>query len=327
MRTHDYASGGAYYVTICAQDRRRLFGAAVNGLMVLNEAGRMVARWFRELESKFPDVRCDAFVCMPEHVHFVVRTGEGGHVGADLRVCPHTKEGEHVGSPLRDVVAWFKTMTTNAYIRGVKQFGWVPFPGKLWHRNYYEHIVRDKADLARIRTYIRDNPAHYDVLRYGEPCFMVGNRALLELPKTAYLASRGGMPACEGGRTHRFARTVISGFLSPMERAVFDACLADQTPMIQVLACGLPKTFPSRVRQALDAGRLLIITPFDETAKRVNAARAAWCNQYLLHAADDVVIGHLDPDGMLACLLADMMPDKPIEMPKRGMVRDGGGLV
>ena len=325
MRTHDYAGGGTYYVTICAEERRRLFGLVVSGRMVLNDAGRMVTHWFRELENKFADVRCDAFVCMPDHVHFVVRTGCEGPVGADLCVRPladaETPGGgdhgdEHIGSPLRIIVAWFKTMTTNAYIRGVKHSGWAPFPDKLWQRNYYEHIVRDGADLARIRAYIRDNPANYDVLRFGEPRFMIGNRALLDMPKVAYLASRGG-----DGRTHRFAPTagtecVISGFLSPMERAVFEACLADGTPMIQLLACGLPKTFPPRVQRALHAGRLLIMTPFDESVARVNAVRAAWCNQYLLHAAEAVVIGHLNPDGMLACLLADMPTDKPLLIPK-----------
>jgi len=107
----------------------------------------------------------------------------------------------------------------------------------------------------------------------------------------------------------------MSGFLSPMERAVFDACLADGTPMIRVLACGLPKTFTPRVRRALDAGLLLIMTPFDETVVRINAARAAWCNQYLLHTANTVVIGHLNPDGMLACLLSDMPADKPVTAP------------
>ena len=363
LRTHDYAAGGMYYVTICAEERRRLFGVVVNGRMALNEAGRMVTKWFAELENKFPDVRCDAFVCMPDHVHFVVRTGcesdgngamrtdagmdvgmVGTNVGANLCVrppvnteppwrgnhlCEHigspgTQEGEHAGSPLRNIVAWFKTMTTNEYIRGVKHHGWPPFPGKLWQRNYYEHIVRNDADLTRIRAYIRDNPANWDVLRYGEPRFMIGNRALLDLPKTAYFASRGG----DGeGRTRRGGpvcppspafptRTacVISGFLSPMERAVFAACLADGTPMIQVLARGLPKTFPPRVRRALDAGRLLVISPFTEDVNRVNAVRAAWCNQYLLHTAEAVVIGYLNPDGMLACLLADMPDNKPVEV-------------
>ena len=344
LRTHDYATGGLYYVTICAAERRRLFGVVVNGRMALNDAGRMVTHWFRELENKYPDVQCDAVVVMPDHVHFVVRTG---CVGAGLRALPliyggeHAENtGEHIGSPLRNIAAWFKAMTTNAYIRGVKQSGWPPFPERLWHRNYYEHIVRNDADLARIRAYIRDNPANYDVLRFGEPRFMIGNRALLDLPKTAFLASRRtggpmcppsslggpmcppsslGGPMCPpsplGSPFPSPPECVISDFLSPMERDVFKACLADGTPMIHVLACGLPKTFPPQVQRAIDAGRLLVMTPFDATVARVNATRAAWCNQYLLHTADRIVIGHLNPDGMLACLLADMPADKPVILP------------
>ncbi len=339
LRTHDYAAGGTYYVTICAEERRRLFGVVVNGRMALNDAGRMVTHWFRELENKYPDVLCDAFVCMPDHVHFVVRTGfesnGNGPVGANLCVRPLADAepfgagnhgGEYAGSPLRNVVAWFKTMTTNAYIRRVKQSGWPPFPGTLWQRNYYEHIVRDAADLARIRAYIRDNPANWDVLRYGEMRFMIGNRTLLDVPKVAYLASRGGVGRTrdevgrtrdEVGRTRRFAPTecVISGFLSPLEHEVFEACLADGLPMIRVLACGMPARFPPRVQRALDSGRLLVMTPFGPEVTRVNAEHAAWCNQYLLHAADRVVIGQLNPDGMLACLLADMPADKPIIFP------------
>jgi REP element-mobilizing transposase RayT len=58
-------------------------------------------------------------------------------------------------------VQWFKTMTTNAYIHGVRESGWPPFDRRLWQRDYYEHIVRNEADLARIRNYIIANPARW----------------------------------------------------------------------------------------------------------------------------------------------------------------------
>ncbi len=69
--------------------------------------------------------------------------------------------GEHTGSPLHRVIQWFKTMTTNEYIRGVKQHAWAPFPGKLWQRNYYEHIIRNENEMALIREYIMNNPAQW----------------------------------------------------------------------------------------------------------------------------------------------------------------------
>ena len=68
-----------------------------------------------------------------------------------------------MGSPLRRVVQWFKTMTTNEYIRGIKQNGWQPLKGKLWQRNYWEHIIRDENDLNRYREYIINNPLKWEL--------------------------------------------------------------------------------------------------------------------------------------------------------------------
>jgi REP element-mobilizing transposase RayT len=63
--------------------------------------------------------------------------------------------------PLPTIIQWFKTMTTNEYIRGVKTLEWPSFRGKLWQRNYYEHIVRNDLGLYRIRQYIIANPARW----------------------------------------------------------------------------------------------------------------------------------------------------------------------
>lgn len=56
---------------------------------------------------------------------------------------------------------WFKTMMTNEYIRGVKQLGWDVFDGKLWQRNYYEHIIRNETSYLRIVEYINNNPSNW----------------------------------------------------------------------------------------------------------------------------------------------------------------------
>jgi putative transposase len=74
---------------------------------------------------------------------------------------------------LPDVVHRFKTITTKRYVDGVKQNGWPRFPGRLWQRNYYEHIIRDEDDLKRIRKYIEQNPEKWESDRrnpvVGEP--------------------------------------------------------------------------------------------------------------------------------------------------------------
>ncbi|MFN3920772.1 MAG: transposase, partial [Methylohalobius sp.] len=91
---------------------------------------------------------------------------------ADLCVCPddqmdaHANQmGAHAGAPLPKIIQWFKTMTTNEYIRGVKQLGWTPFRGRLWQRNYYEHIIRTEDALRRIRRYIATNPLRWHLDR------------------------------------------------------------------------------------------------------------------------------------------------------------------
>lgn len=75
-------------------------------------------------------------------------------VGVDPSVNPAPTLGE--------VIQWFKTMTTNEYIRAVKELNWTPFPGKLWQRNYYEHIIRSEVELNAIRQYIINNPLKWE---------------------------------------------------------------------------------------------------------------------------------------------------------------------
>jgi REP element-mobilizing transposase RayT len=53
-------------------------------------------------------------------------------------------------------------MTTNAYIYGVKHWGWTSFNGKLWQRNYYEHIIRDEQSYLTISDYIINNPIKWN---------------------------------------------------------------------------------------------------------------------------------------------------------------------
>jgi len=68
----DYAQAGAYFVTICTQERACLFGAAVDGQIRLNDAGRMVQATWEGLPEHYPGVDVDAFVVMPNHVHGII---------------------------------------------------------------------------------------------------------------------------------------------------------------------------------------------------------------------------------------------------------------
>lgn len=131
----------------------------------------MVEKWYQELEKKFLDIKCIEHIVMPNHIHYVIQN-TGTSVGADLSVCPgksgeHGKKGEHTGSPLQKTVQWLKTMSTNEYIHNVKNNNWLPFNGKLWQRNYYEHIIRNEEDLNDIREYIINNPINWSIDEYN----------------------------------------------------------------------------------------------------------------------------------------------------------------
>jgi len=171
LKGYDYSQAGLYFITICCQNRTSFFGEIKNGEMILNDAGKMVEKWYFELENKFQNIQCHEMIIMPNHFHCIIQNVGilGEYVGADLRVCPNILGeqpknilGEHVGSPLHSVVQWFKTMTTNEYIRGVKTLGWSRFDGKLWQRNYWEHIIRTDDDFQRIEEYIINNPKKWE---------------------------------------------------------------------------------------------------------------------------------------------------------------------
>jgi putative transposase len=64
-----------------------------------------------------------------------------------------------------DVVRRFKTYTVHLWGEGVRAHGWEPYNGRLWQRNYYEHIIRNDRELDAIRAYIANNPAQWSVDR------------------------------------------------------------------------------------------------------------------------------------------------------------------
>ena len=72
LRGYDYARSGAYFVTICTQDREYLFGDVVDGEMRCNEAGWVAEECWWAIAKHFPSAALDAFVVMPNHVHGVI---------------------------------------------------------------------------------------------------------------------------------------------------------------------------------------------------------------------------------------------------------------
>ena len=190
LREYDYSQPGAYFVTIGTQNGECLFGAIVEGEMVLNEAGQMVEGVWAELPRYYLGIGVYVFVIMPNHIHGII-TIQPPTVGTGPCTCPddtpaRSDDTPAMGHPppptgqlqrvaptrrmaLPDVVHRFKTLTTKRYADAVKHNGWKPFPGRLWQRNYWEHVVRNERELHRIREYIVNNPAKWELDRLYHP--------------------------------------------------------------------------------------------------------------------------------------------------------------
>lgn len=175
LRDYDYREAGAYFVTICTQDRSNVFGTIIDGAVRLNPIGDIVGTYWESLPSHFPSIELDAWVVMPNHLHGIVVLSEPNCTATlPLRRAVGTQSGS-----LGAIIQNFKSVTsrrikaaarcaaeTSADLRGVLAAGSVADyshqRSTIWQRNYYEHIIRSEADLDRIREYIADNPARWE---------------------------------------------------------------------------------------------------------------------------------------------------------------------
>ena len=165
---YDYSHSGPYFITIVTQHRLSLFGGVVDAEVQLTAAGEMVrGHWFA-LPERYPGVELDQFIVMPNHVHAVLSiTDESDPVGAPLVGTRPLSQRDRTDGTMREVslgtvVGAFKSLTTVAYARGVRESRWRPFNKRLWQRNYYEHVIRDERSLDRIRDYILANPSMWE---------------------------------------------------------------------------------------------------------------------------------------------------------------------
>lgn len=160
---YDYSNDGFYFITICVQNRDCLLGKIDLNKMILNDAGQMTIRWYAELENKYPEIHCHEMVVMPNHFHCIIQIDGIDRDFAYFDNKPlYGPDNKKYHSTIGDIFDWFKTMTTNEYIRGVKNLGWKRFDGHLWQRNYWDDIISSDDSLERIAEYILRNPEKWE---------------------------------------------------------------------------------------------------------------------------------------------------------------------
>jgi len=151
LKGYDYRQPGAYFLTICTRNRQLLLGEIVEGDMILNEYGQVVAGCWVWLAKQYPYVDLAEWVVMPNHSHSIVILSEiDGSRRGGSRTAPTKSLGRLVGA--------FKTVST----KRINQMRHTP-GAPVWQRNYYEHIIRNEDEQNLIRNYILDNPVQWDM--------------------------------------------------------------------------------------------------------------------------------------------------------------------
>lgn len=127
---YDYAQAGAYFVTVVAWGRDCLFGEVVDGVMVLNDIGKIVQEEWERTAIVRKNIELGAYVVMPNHFHGILIIHDG--VGASRRLAPTTTNAisPKPGS-LGAIMAQFKSIVTKR-IWKMPEFAGTP----IWQRNY-----------------------------------------------------------------------------------------------------------------------------------------------------------------------------------------------
>lgn len=155
LKDYDYGQNGAYFITICTQDRLSLFASIENGKLELNHAGKMVFDKFIEIPKYYPTIDIDNFVVMPNHLHGIVMIQN-----------ERTTQGSFPTITLSDCIQRFKTLTTKLYIDEVKKGNYPRFDKKIWQKSFHDHIIRNEHEYQEINEYIETNPLKWKEDKY-----------------------------------------------------------------------------------------------------------------------------------------------------------------
>ncbi len=167
LKGYKYNQNGAYFITICVQNRINLLGDAVGvGFSVphkirLTEQGKIAEQYVLKIPLIYPNAAVDRYVIMPNHVHILLSiidlTDCQGSGTEDARAHDVTHTALSAGS----IIGWYKHETTKE-INSLMDNGII----KIWQRSFHDHIIRNENDYLKIMEYIDTNPQ-----RWKDDCF------------------------------------------------------------------------------------------------------------------------------------------------------------
>ncbi len=175
LQSWDYGSVGAYFITICTQNREYFFGDVENGIMKLSNTGVLADVFWVEIKNHAKGVELGEFVVMPNHIHgILILNGNNDNNDADtietrhaLSLSPSPKPSGQPNEPTQtpgqkrfqnqgkntvsSIIGSYKSAVTKHAHRLGYDFG--------WQARFHDHIIRDAKSFDNIQNYIANNPS------------------------------------------------------------------------------------------------------------------------------------------------------------------------
>ncbi len=129
---YDYSQPGFYFVTICTQEHRLVFGTIVDGQVNLRGPGQIAQSVWVTLPRRFAHVKLDEYVFMPNHMHAIVELIDIDPAQPAFKAATSYQIRRSQGNP------WFA-----------------------WQDDYYDTVIQTEAALQQIRQYIAENPLRW----------------------------------------------------------------------------------------------------------------------------------------------------------------------
>jgi putative transposase len=174
LKGYDYSKEGFYFITICCEDKAKIFGEIIDGKMILNDFGRIANEEWLNTANIRQNCKLHAHIIMPDHIHGIIEIlfseNPNNQIGA-FKSPSHTIgafiRGFKIATikRIKDYILLGAGESKFASVTGELQFAPTDIIKKLnfkiWQRNYYEIIIRDELAYLNIARYIRNNPANH----------------------------------------------------------------------------------------------------------------------------------------------------------------------
>lgn len=181
LQTWDYANNGAYFITICTQNRHHFFGTIQNQEMQLSEIGKLAAQFWMEIPNHFPFIELGNFVVMPNHVHGIliinhsvetrfiasnnnetrfIASNDNNNNETRLIASLQGNIGGFSGNKnpmiydnISKIIRWYKGRCSFECRKINPNFG--------WQTRFHDHIIRNAKSFDTIQNYIFENPLNW----------------------------------------------------------------------------------------------------------------------------------------------------------------------